>query len=45
VKLHPARAHRPAVAGLESESLFGAIDGEPFTDDSSEYVFITRRPA
>jgi SAM-dependent methyltransferase len=31
------------VAGLEVESLHGGFAGEPFTDDSQEYVFITRR--
>jgi ubiquinone/menaquinone biosynthesis C-methylase UbiE len=33
------------VAGLELESLFGSFAGEGFTDESSEYVFVTRRPA
>jgi SAM-dependent methyltransferase len=33
------------VAGLEVEALYGGFDGEPFTDDSTEYVFVTRRPA
>jgi SAM-dependent methyltransferase len=32
------------VAGLEVESLHGGFAGEPFTDDSREYVFVTRRP-
>lgn len=32
------------VAGLEVESLYGGFAGEPFTDDSTEYVFVTRRP-
>ena len=32
------------VAGLRLESLDGGFAGEPFTDDSQEYVFITRRP-
>jgi SAM-dependent methyltransferase len=32
------------VAGLELEALYGGFAGEPFTDDSTEYVFITRRP-
>ena len=31
------------VAGLEIESLSGGFDGEPFTDESREYVFVTRR--
>jgi SAM-dependent methyltransferase len=30
------------VAGLELEALFGGFDREPFTDESREYVFITR---
>ena len=33
------------VAGLELESLHGGFAGEPFTDDSHEYVFVARRPA
>jgi SAM-dependent methyltransferase len=32
------------VAGLELEALYGGFDGEPFTDESREYVFVTRRP-
>ena len=32
------------VAGLEVEALYGGFAGEPFTDDSREYVFVTRRP-
>jgi hypothetical protein len=31
------------VAGLELETLAGGFDGEPLTDDSGEYVFVTRR--
>lgn len=31
------------VAGLEVEALHGGFDHEPFTDDSNEYVFVTRR--
>lgn len=31
------------VAGLELEALYGGFAGEPLTDDSSEYVFVTRR--
>src|SRR5215472_4561498 len=31
------------VAGLSLEALFGGFDGEPFDDDSREYVFIARR--
>jgi SAM-dependent methyltransferase len=30
------------VSGLELEALYGGFAGEPFTDDSSEYVFVTR---
>lgn len=33
------------VAGLELEALYGGFCGEPFTDDSNEYVFVARRPA
>lgn len=32
------------VAGLEVEALYGGFAGEPFTEDSGEYVFVTRRP-
>jgi hypothetical protein len=32
------------IAGLELEALYGGFAGEPFTDDSREYVFVTRRP-
>ncbi|HST64279.1 MAG TPA: class I SAM-dependent methyltransferase [Mycobacteriales bacterium] len=32
------------VAGLQVEALYGGFAGEPFTDDSNEYVFVTRRP-
>jgi SAM-dependent methyltransferase len=32
------------VAGLELEALHGGFAGEPFGDDSSEYVFVARRP-
>lgn len=32
------------VARLGLEALYGGFDREPFTDDSREYVFITRRP-
>ena len=31
------------VAGLELEALFGTFDGEPFGDDSREYIFLARR--
>jgi SAM-dependent methyltransferase len=30
------------VAGLEVEALYGGFAGEPFADDSREYVFVTR---
>jgi ubiquinone/menaquinone biosynthesis C-methylase UbiE len=33
------------VAGLEVEALYGDFDRGPFTDDSREYVWVTRRPA
>jgi SAM-dependent methyltransferase len=33
------------VAGFELDSLEGGFAGEPFTEDSGEYVFIVRRPA
>jgi SAM-dependent methyltransferase len=32
------------VAGLEVEALYGGFGREPFTDRSSEYVFVVRRP-
>jgi SAM-dependent methyltransferase len=32
------------VAGLEVEALYGGFGGEPFTEDSREYVFVARRP-
>lgn len=32
------------VAGLELEALYGGFAGEPFADDSQEYVFVARRP-
>jgi SAM-dependent methyltransferase len=31
------------VAGLELEALYGGFSGEPFEDDSGEYVFVARR--
>jgi ubiquinone/menaquinone biosynthesis C-methylase UbiE len=31
------------VAGLELEALYGGFAGEPFGDDSREYVFVARR--
>jgi SAM-dependent methyltransferase len=33
------------VAGLELEALYGGFAGEPFDEDSREYVFVARRPA
>jgi ubiquinone/menaquinone biosynthesis C-methylase UbiE len=32
------------VAGFELDALHGGFEGEPFTDDSREYVFVVRRP-
>jgi SAM-dependent methyltransferase len=32
------------VAGLELEGLYGGFNGEPFADESQEYVFVARRP-
>jgi ubiquinone/menaquinone biosynthesis C-methylase UbiE len=31
------------VSGLELEALYGGFAGEPFADDSQEYVFVARR--
>ena len=31
------------VAGLHLETLYGGFNGEPFSDDSGEYVFVARR--
>jgi hypothetical protein len=31
------------VAGMEIEALYGGFAGEPFREDSREYVFVTRR--
>ena len=31
------------VSGLELEGLYGGFSGESFTEDSAEYVFVTRR--
>jgi hypothetical protein len=31
------------VSGLEVEALYGGFAGEPLTDESREYVFVTRR--
>jgi SAM-dependent methyltransferase len=31
------------VSGLSLEALYGGFAGEPFTDESSEYVFVARR--
>ena len=32
-------------AGLEVEALYGWFDRRPFDDESSEYVWVTRKPA
>jgi SAM-dependent methyltransferase len=32
------------VAGLEVEALYGGFRGEPFTDESLEFVYVARRP-
>jgi SAM-dependent methyltransferase len=32
------------VAGLEVEALYGGFEREPFTQNSSEYLFVVRRP-
>ncbi|MEV0029921.1 class I SAM-dependent methyltransferase [Nocardia sp. NPDC050793] len=32
------------IAGLELEALYGGFAGEPFADNSTEYVFVARRP-
>jgi hypothetical protein len=32
------------VAGLELAALYGGFAGEPFTEHSTEYVFVARRP-
>jgi hypothetical protein len=32
------------VAGLEVEALYGGFEREPFTDESLEYVYVTRKP-
>jgi SAM-dependent methyltransferase len=32
------------VAGLEVEALYGGFAGEPFTEESREYVFVARKP-
>jgi trans-aconitate methyltransferase len=32
------------VAGLDLEALHGGFAGEPFTDDSTEYVFVASKP-
>ena len=31
------------VSGLQLEALYGGFAGEPFDDDSREYVFVARR--
>jgi hypothetical protein len=37
------RVDRLDVAGLQLEALYGGFAGEPFTEDSGEYVFVARR--
>jgi len=32
------------ISGLQVEGLYGGFDRTPLTDDSQEYVFVTRRP-
>jgi SAM-dependent methyltransferase len=32
------------VAGLEVEALYGGFEREPFTDESLEFVYVTRKP-
>ena len=32
------------VAGLEIEALYGGFNREPFTDESLEFVYVTRKP-
>ena len=32
------------VAGLELEALYGGFAGEPFGDESREYLFVARKP-
>ena len=32
------------VAGLDVDALYGGFEREPFTDESMEYVYVTRRP-
>jgi SAM-dependent methyltransferase len=32
------------VSGLELEALYGGFEREPFTEDSLEYIFVTRKP-
>jgi hypothetical protein len=33
----------PDVSGLDLENLYGGFKGEPFSEDSREYVFVARR--
>jgi hypothetical protein len=33
------------VSGLEVEALYGGFDCQDFTEDSREYIFVTRRPS
>jgi hypothetical protein len=32
------------VTGLDLDAVLGGFDGEPFDDDTREYVFVARRP-
>jgi SAM-dependent methyltransferase len=32
------------VAGLDVEALYGGFEGEPFTDESLEFVYVARKP-
>ena len=38
----PMTADIPFYAGLELAALYGGFAGEPFTDESREYVFVAR---
>ena len=31
------------VSGLSLEALYGGFEGEPFNDESGEYIFVARR--
>jgi hypothetical protein len=36
--------HLPELSGFEVEALYGGFRREPFTDTSSEMVWVARRP-